>query len=102
MPEPEVFLKTQQVADALGIGVSTLKRWVDAGQLAATRTVGGHRLIPLNEAIRFARAREFSTAGLERLAAGGTPGLAAFDEGARAQLAAALKAGRAREARRLI
>ncbi len=50
MSVPDVLLKTQQVADALGISVSTLKRWVDAGQLAASRTVGRHRLIPLGEA----------------------------------------------------
>lgn len=102
MTEPEVFLKTQQVADALGISVSTLKRWVDAGQLTATRTVGRHRLIPLDEAIRFARTREFSTAGLRRLADEGGQAIVRVDDEAREGLAKALKAGRTREARRLI
>ena len=102
MAGPDVFLKTQQVADALGIGVSTLKRWVDAGRLAATRTVGKHRLISLAEAMRFAREREFSTAGLERLAAEGSRATGEVDDEAREGLAKALKAGRAREARRLI
>jgi excisionase family DNA binding protein len=102
MTEPEVFLKTQQVADALGISVSTLKRWVDAGQLAATRTVGRHRLIALDEAIRFAREREFSMAGLRRLADDGAQALVRVDDAARGALAEALKVGRAREARRLI
>ena len=32
---PETFLKTQQVAEALGVSVSTIKRWVDIGALAA-------------------------------------------------------------------
>ena len=84
MTEPEVFLKTQQVADALGISVSTLKRWVDAGEIAATRTVGKHRLIALDEAIRFARTRELATAGLERLAAEGTRALVRVDDDAAA------------------
>ena len=30
MAESETYLKTQQVADALGVSVSTIKRWVDA------------------------------------------------------------------------
>jgi excisionase family DNA binding protein len=102
MPDPEVLLKTQQVADALGISVSTLKRWVDAGQLAASRTVGRHRLIPLGEALRFARKSRLSTAGLERLAGEGQRALAGVDDSVRQQLTAALKACRAREARRLI
>lgn len=102
MSDPEVFLKTQQVADALGISVSTLKRWVDAGQLAATRTVGRHRLIALDEALRFARKNKMSTAALERLARGGARALLGVDEDVRRRLASALKEGRAREARRLI
>ena len=50
-------LKTQQVARALGVSVSTIKRWVDTGELGATRTVGKHRLIPVAEAVQFARDR---------------------------------------------
>ncbi len=98
----EIFLKTRQVADALGISVSTLKRWVDAGQIAATRTVGKHRLIALGEALRFARRKEFSTAGLELLDAEGPRASLRVDERVRDRLASALRAGRAHEARRLI
>ncbi len=102
MPDPDVLLKTQQVADALGISVSTLKRWVDAGQLAASRTVGRHRLIPLGEALRFARKSRLSTAGLERLAGEGPRAVAGVDDAVRERLTLALQAGRRREARRLI
>lgn len=45
----------KEVADAIGVSESSLKRWVDSGALAATRTAGGHRRIALAEAIRFIR-----------------------------------------------
>ena len=50
----EPYLKTQRVAEALGISVSTVKRWVDSGMIRAARTVGKHRLIPFSEALRLA------------------------------------------------
>lgn len=34
---------------------SSLKRWIDAGKIVATRTDGGHRRISLPEAVRFIR-----------------------------------------------
>lgn len=36
-------LNTVQVADILGINVSTLKRWSDAGKIDCEKTAGGHR-----------------------------------------------------------
>ncbi len=102
MSDPDVLLKTQQVADALGISVSTLKRWVDAGQLAASRTVGRHRLIPLGEALRFARKSRLSTAGLERLSGDGLRSVVGVDDVVRERLTSALKTCRAWAARRLI
>jgi excisionase family DNA binding protein len=50
----EGYLRTQQLADALGVSVSTIKRWVDGGTIQAIRTVGKHRLIPLQECLRLA------------------------------------------------
>ena len=49
------LLSPRQLADALGVSESSLKRWVDAGKIAAARTDGGHRKIPLSEAVRFIR-----------------------------------------------
>jgi excisionase family DNA binding protein len=49
-------LSTRELADALGVSESSIKRWVDAGELAAVRTAGGHRRIARSEAIRFSRA----------------------------------------------
>ncbi len=54
MTIPDDYLKTQTVAEALGLSVSTIKRWVDSGTIRAVRTVGKHRLIPRSEAARMA------------------------------------------------
>lgn len=49
------LLSTRELANALGVSESSLKRWVDAGRIAASRTEGGHRRIELTEAMRFIR-----------------------------------------------
>jgi MerR family transcriptional regulator, light-induced transcriptional regulator len=95
-------LKTQQVARALGMSVSTIKRWVDAGVLRAGRTVGKHRLISAAEALRFARERGLPTADLEILAGVGASHVGTIDDRSRDALVAALGQGRAEEARALI
>lgn len=48
-------LSPKDLALAIGVSESSLKRWVDEGRLAATRTVGGHRRIAFSEALRFIR-----------------------------------------------
>jgi excisionase family DNA binding protein len=48
-------LSPRDLAQALGVSESSLKRWVDAGRLRASRTEGGHRRIALSDAIRFVR-----------------------------------------------
>ncbi len=50
------LLSPREMAAAIGVSESTLKRWADDGLITATRTAGGHRRIPLAEAIRFVRA----------------------------------------------
>jgi len=49
------FLSPRQAARVLGASESSLKRWVDAGELVIRRTAGGHRRIPAAEVMRFAR-----------------------------------------------
>lgn len=93
MTEIETLLKTRQAARVLGVSVSTVKRWVDAGELRACRTVGRHRLIASSEVLRFAQDRDLLAAELGLIGAGGEGGEA---------LAAALEHGRAEEARGLI
>ncbi|CAN5911813.1 excisionase family DNA-binding protein [soil metagenome] len=98
----EPLLKTRQVAQALGMSVSTIKRWVDSGSLRATRTVGRHRLIPVSEALRFARENQLPSADLELLAGLGTGRVETNDDRTLEALLTALRRGRTREASDLL
>lgn len=44
-----------------------MKRWIDAGEVAAARTAGGHRRVSRREAVRFIRERGFPVADLAAL-----------------------------------
>jgi len=48
-------LSPRELAAAIGVSESSLKRWADGGLIAVTRTAGGHRRIARNEALRFIR-----------------------------------------------
>ncbi len=45
----------KQVAQAIGVSESSLKRWCDKGLLATIRTAGGHRRLALDEVFQFLR-----------------------------------------------
>lgn len=49
------LVSPKELAAAIGVSESSMKRWADEGLVQATRTVGGHRRIALPEAIRFIR-----------------------------------------------
>lgn len=49
------LLSPRELADALGVSESSLKRWIDAGRIRASRTEGGHRRIALDDALAFVR-----------------------------------------------
>jgi excisionase family DNA binding protein len=49
------LLTPKQVARALGVSEASLKRWCDKGLLAAQRTAGGHRRLPVAEVVQFLR-----------------------------------------------
>lgn len=51
----DVVFTPKQVALALGVSESTVKRWVDNGRLLAVKTLGGHRKLPLPGVVRFIR-----------------------------------------------
>lgn len=56
MSERDPTLSTQELADALGVSLSSVKRWIDNGRIQAIRTTGGHRRIRTAEALRVIRA----------------------------------------------
>ncbi|MEM6468216.1 MAG: excisionase family DNA-binding protein [Planctomycetota bacterium] len=49
------LLSTSEFAKALGVSESSVRRLADAGELQIYRTRGGHRRIPVPEAVRYVR-----------------------------------------------
>jgi excisionase family DNA binding protein len=49
------LLSPRELAEAIGVSESSIKRWADDGVLHAVRTTGGHRRIPIEEAVQFIR-----------------------------------------------
>lgn len=49
------LVSPKQVAKAIGVSESSLKRWCDNGLLPTVRTAGGHRRIAINGALKFIR-----------------------------------------------
>lgn len=61
------FFSPRELARAVGVSESSIKRWVDSGKIATTLTAGGHRRIALTEAIRFIRRDRLRPQEPERL-----------------------------------
>ncbi|HSN69675.1 MAG TPA: helix-turn-helix domain-containing protein [Thermoanaerobaculia bacterium] len=101
--EKKALLTTTEVAVALGVGVSSIKRWTNEGRLESTKTVGGHRRYALEAVHRFAGARGFPVASLPPLESPPTArsGPMSADE-IRGALLTTLQSGDAGEARALI
>ncbi len=55
-----VWVSPREVAEALGVSESSVKRWCDDGRFDTERTAGGHRRIAVAEALRFARTTNLS------------------------------------------
>ncbi len=46
-------LSTSEIAAAMGVGESSVKRWIDAGTLSAEKTPGGHRRVTVSSLYDF-------------------------------------------------
>jgi molybdopterin-binding protein len=69
MSTSERNLRIGQAAELLGVGVETLRRWEEDGQLRTVRSAGGQRLVPFEEVSRLLGERR-RAAGEQRQATG--------------------------------
>jgi excisionase family DNA binding protein len=67
MEKREDLVSPKQVARAIGVSESSLKRWCDKGLMETVRTAGGHRKIPIAEVLRYARESEHALVSPEVL-----------------------------------
>ena len=51
----KTIFSPKELADAIGVSESSLRRWIDDGKIPTSKTVGGHRRIALADAVRFVR-----------------------------------------------
>lgn len=77
----EKLLSTKDLAAAIGASESSLRRWTDSGAIRTSRTVGGHRRIPLSEAVRFIRETRATLVRPDVLGLGAELALAPSGEG---------------------
>lgn len=95
------YVSTARAAAALGVGVTTVKRWVDDGVLPAHRTAGKHRKLLVADVLRLARDEALPLADPGRLAPAGRAA-AGDPEAVRRDLLAAARAADADAIRHLI
>ncbi|HXI11214.1 MAG TPA: B12-binding domain-containing protein [Thermoanaerobaculia bacterium] len=60
-PPGKILLTSTEVAQTLGVGVSSVKRWTGSGKFPSVRTVGGHRRYTLAGLHEFAASQNLAT-----------------------------------------
>jgi excisionase family DNA binding protein len=58
MKNSHQLVSPKQVARAIGVSESSLKRWCDQGLIKTVRTAGGHRKIDIAEVLRYVREQD--------------------------------------------
>jgi len=97
------FFSPREVAVAIGVSESSLKRWVDKGLIQASKTGGGHRRLQLDSVLRYVRDEKMSLANPEAI--GLPPGTGAgsvSEQGAAGEFMRAMTSGDEMTARRVI
>lgn len=93
----------KQVAQAINVSESSLKRWCDRGLLTTVRTAGGHRRLALDDVVRFLRESGHPVVRPELLGLPSTVGQGATVVArARDQVRDALLAGDEDQCRRIV
>jgi len=95
-------LTTRQMAESLGVSESSVKRWVDDGTIAADRTAGGHRRIPMAAAIGYIRRHHATLTKPHLLALESAPRVGKVDDAAARELLDAMVGDRSSEARAIL
>jgi excisionase family DNA binding protein len=99
----ERLVTPKQVAQAINVSESSLKRWCDRGLLATVRTAGGHRRLALDDVVQFLRESGHPLVRPELLGLPSTVGQGAtVIARARDQVRDALLAGDEDQCRRIV
>jgi len=97
------LLTPKQVAQAINVSESSLKRWCDQGRMPAIRTAGGHRRLALDHVFQFLRQSGHQLVRPEILGLPSNTGQAAVvADRAREQVRDALIAGDEQQCRRIV
>jgi excisionase family DNA binding protein len=102
MDEDTQYLSTIEAAKALGVSISTVKRWVDTGVLPAHRTAGGHRKLLQSEVLALTRQSNLPRGDASRLTMRSGKNLSTDLEQIRSSFLAAILNGDANAARSIV
>ena len=85
-----VLLSPRDLAQAMGVSESSIKRWADDGKIMITSTQGGHRKIQREEAVRFIRERGMKVPFPQHLGLGAVSSAEQDEDSLNSRLKAAL------------